>query len=317
MPVATCVWINSFADGSPVDDLPTDDADKQRLDSGVYEYAIREYSPDGPVDWFLLPVVGETFDGAMNDIGAMPVTSDMVVRGIERASADPVPQGNTGGGTGMLCSGFKAGTGSSSRVISGIKVDADGKEENVEWVVGALVQTNFGKKDDLTFCGVPIGRLHNASQGKETQQSLAASKSEDMAKEGSIIVIVATSAPLHPLQLQRLAKRATVGVARLGGWGGNTSGDIFLAFSTGSKIPRVSGYDKWSSTAALGEPVVYDDTINSLFEATADAVEEAIINSICMAESMEGPEGRKAEAIDLDWLRETMDKYYVSVPYSF
>ncbi len=285
-------------------------------DSGIYEYAVREYaSPSSPPYWFLLPVVGETFDGFMNDIGSMPVTSDLVVRGIERATADPVPQGNTGGGTGMMCSGFKAGTGNSSRIVPGVSATG----EKVDFVVAALVQTNFGKKDDLTFRGVPVGRLHNAYQRQTQVRSEPApntSSNPAQAKEGSIIVIIATSAPLHPLQLQRLAKRATVGVARLGGWGGNTSGDVFLAFSTAAAISRSLDHSVWSTTVGQGEPVVYDDTINAIFEASADAVEEAIINSLCMAESMEGPEGRKADAIPLDWLKETMERYHVDAAYT-
>ena len=273
----------------------------QMTDSGIYEYAIRNHvAPGKTADWFLLPMVGETYDGLLNDIAAMPVTSDMAVRGIERASSAPVPEGNTGGGTGMTCSGFKAGTGSASRVIRGSIEGGTDKE----FVVAALVQTNFGKKDDLTFCGVPVGRLHS---------SLGNSVSH---KEGSIIVILATSLPLHPLQLQRLAKRATVGVARLGGWGGNTSGDIFLAFSTGHSIPREPGHDKWASVVGQGGPVVYDVTINSLFEAAADATEEAILNSLCMAETLQGPEGRSSDAIDLDWLKQTMERCHVAAPYA-
>lgn len=279
-------------------------------DSGIYQYAIREYaSPSSSPYWVLLPVVGETFDGIMSDIAAMPITPDFVVRGIDQAASKAVPQGNTGGGTGMLCSGFKAGTGTSSRVIKGRQPGPNRDEEKVDFTIAALVQTNFGKKDDLTFRGVPIGRLHTASHQPTTPWSTLHSHP----KEGSIIVILATSAPLNPLQLQRLAKRATVGLSRIGGWGSNTSGDIFLAFSTGVSIPHSS--DIWSTSVGQGGPVIFDETINALFEAGADVTEEAIMNSLCMSESIEGPEGRKAEAIDLDWLKETMERYSVSVPY--
>ncbi|ORY30754.1 peptidase family T4 [Naematelia encephala] len=279
--------------------------------TGIYEYAIREYvAPGKTAGFFLLPVVGETYDGHLNDIAALSVTSDMTIRGIAQASKAAVPEGNTGGGTGMMCSGFKAGTGTASRIVNGTKRGEGGQEEKVEFTVGALVQTNFGKKDDLTVCGIPIGRLHNESRLP------APVPTQPPHKEGSIIVVIATSAPLHPLQLQRLAKRATVGVARLGGWGGNTSGDIFLAFSTGAAIPRESDRSIWSSTTGQGSPVVFDTTINSIFEAAADVVEEAIYNSLCMAESMEGPEGRKAEAIELDWLKETMERHHVDAPYT-
>ena len=207
-----------------------------------------------------------------------------------------------------MCSGFKAGTGSASRVVDGSK---DGQK--TEWTIGALVQTNFGKKDNLTFCGVPIGRLH--IQQEQESQAAAAAEANRPPKEGSIIVVIATSAPLSPLQLQRLAKRATVGVARLGGWGSNSSGDVFLAFSTGVNIPRQPKETIWSATADMGGPVVYDQTMNSLLEAAADVTEEAIMNSICMAQTTEGPEGRRAEAIPLDWLKETMEKHYVGAPF--
>ena len=252
----------------------------------------------------------------------MPVTSDMVVRGIEQASADPVKLGNTGGGTGMMCSGFKAGTGSASRIIHGAKVNSDGTTEETEYTIAALVQTNFGKKDCLRFCGVPVGRLHiehdeaqAQTESKVNNGKTEATEEGNPHKEGSIIVVIATSAPLHPLQLQRLAKRATSGVSRLGGWGSNSSGDVFIAFSTGFKLPRDPPYTIWSSTAAQGGPVVHDTTMNSLLESAADVTEEAIYDSMCMAQTTYGPEGRVAEAIPLDWLKETMEKHAVNVPY--
>lgn len=279
---------------------------------------IREHVKTTP-DFFLLPVVTETYDGYLNDIGAKSITPEMTVRGIETASADTVPEGNTGGGTGMICSGFKAGTGSSSRIIKG--------SNGEEFVVATLAQVNFGKKDDLTFCGVPVGRLHNAHIGVTTSHkkddtmfnsetvndSIAAA---EKVKEGSIIVIIATSAPLTPLQLQRLAKRATVGVARLGGWGGNTSGDVFLAFSTGLELARDPQKPIFKPAVEQGGPVVLDTTINALFEGAADSTEEAIMNSICMAQDTEGPEGHRMAAIDQEWLKQTMEKHYVSAAYT-
>ena len=279
---------------------------------GIYQHAIerqREADREGGVGWFLLPVVGETFDGHLNDISVFAVTPDHVARGIASASADPVPEGNRGGGTGMICQGFKGGTGTSSRVVPGAAA-ADGGGE-VKYTVAALVQSNFGKLGNLRVAGVPVGRI------LAEQQRQAGPSEADRAKEkkdGSIIVVVATDAPLHPLQCQRLAKRATVGLARTGGYGYNPSGDIFLAFSTANEIPVQTftgthrAVDPFKA-APLRVDVTDDQTINALFEAAADATEEAIYNSMCMAETMVGFKGRRIEALPLDRLREIMDKY--------
>ncbi|PYI10554.1 peptidase family T4 [Aspergillus sclerotiicarbonarius CBS 121057] len=267
--------------------------------TGIYEYAIREYrnKDTGLVDWFLLPVVAETCDLFLNDIGAMVVTPDMVVRGIDEASADPVKEGNTGGGTGMMCQGFKGGTGSSSRVIDAVSFGAE-----VTYTVAALVQANYGAKRDLRFGGVPVGRLME----EEVVQEAAADAAK--AKDGSIIVVIATDAPLHPTQLQRLAKRATVGLSRVGGWGSNSSGDIFIAFSTAEKIPRAPEFS-WRPTIEQKVAVVQDVTINALFECAADATEEAIYNALLGAEDMEGPQGVKVKALDHSKLVAIMERY--------
>ncbi|KAA8651050.1 P1 family peptidase [Aspergillus tanneri] len=182
--------------------------------TGIYEYAVREYrdKESGLVDWFLLPVVAETCDLYLNDIGAMVVTPDMVVRGIDQANADFVKEGNTGGGT------------------------------EVMYTVAALVQANYGAKRDLHFGGVPVGRLIAEQDAIATAEEESQREDARKAKDGSIIVVIATDAPLHPTQLQRLAKRATVGLSRVGGWGSNSSGDIFIAFSTAEKIPRAPDF---------------------------------------------------------------------------
>lgn len=275
--------------------------------SGIYQYAIREYAKNGkPADWFLLPVVAETCDLFLNDIAAMAVTPEMVVRGIDNATSDRVPEGNTGGGTGMICQGFKAGTGSASRVIEGIE-----NGEKKMYTVAALVQANFGAKRDLRFGGVPVGRImmeREEAADAATAASAAADEEKRLAsKDGSIIVVLATDAPLHPVQLQRLAKRATVGVARVGGWGSNSSGDIFLAFSTAEKIPRSPDFS-WKPTVEQSVNVVQDVTINALFEAAADSTEEAIYNALVAAETMEGPLG-VSKAIDHRELKEIVEKY--------
>ncbi|MCJ1247025.1 hypothetical protein MMC30_004236 [Trapelia coarctata] len=290
---------------------------------GIYEYAISHYSSPvtGLCDWFLLPVVAETWDGFMNDISAMVVTPQMVVRGIEEAHAGRVGEGNTGGGTGMLCLGWKGGTGSASRVVRGVvrkEGDGDGDGER-EFVVGALAQCNFGAGYDLRIGGVPVGRLLMDEEAvKKAEKNLHSEVKHDRAeeeeekeqkpKDGSIIIVIATSAPLHPLQLQRLAKRGTVGLSRVGGWGSNSSGDIFLAFSTAHEIPRAPEFS-WTPTVGQSVDVVQDVTINALFEAAADAVEEAILNALCMAEDMVGPGGREVKAMPLGRLRDLMEKF--------
>ncbi|PYH88395.1 putative D-aminopeptidase [Aspergillus ellipticus CBS 707.79] len=270
--------------------------------TGIYEYAIREYkSKDtGLVDWFLLPVVAETCDLFLSDIGAMAVTSEMVVRGIERAGAGRVSEGNTGGGTGMMCQGFKGGTGSASRVVDAV---AFGEER--AYTLGVLVQANYGAKRDLRFGGVPVGRVMIEEEEEEEEEEKADAAK---AKDGSIIVVIATDAPLHPTQLQRLAKRATVGLSRVGGWGSNSSGDIFVAFSTAEKIPRAPEFS-WKPTVEQKVSVVQDVTINALFECAADATEEAIYNALLGAEDMEGPKGVKAKAIDHSKLAAIMERY--------
>lgn len=284
---------------------------------GIYEYCIPRHrnAESGAADWFLLPVVGETFDGILHDIAALPVTPAHIVAGLEAVSDDAVPEGNTGGGTGMICHWFKGGTGSSSRVVP-----ADSSAQRESYTVAALVQANYGAMRDLRIGGAPIGRLIDGELAEAAKDLPAdASMTEKLAalgrvaaekekKDGSIIVVLATDAPLHPLQCQRLAKRATMGLARVGGNAHNPSGDIFLAFSTANKIPVQTEADRWK-TKPLSIEVVDDQTINSLFEATADAVEEAILNALCMAETMTGLGGLKVEALPLEKVKQMMEKY--------
>ncbi|KAJ0307735.1 hypothetical protein COL516b_003705 [Colletotrichum fioriniae] len=274
---------------------------------GIYEYAIKHYSNEnGEIDWFLLPVVGETFDGFLNDISKLAVTSAQVAKGIESVTDDPVPEGNTGGGTGMICHWFKGGTGSSSRVVPGI--DSEGKETT--YTVAALVQANYGRAAHLRIGGFPVGR----TLAKEKKDTLAEVMAHKDKKDGSIIVTIATDAPLTPIQCQRLAKRATVGLARVGGYGHNPSGDIFLAFSTGNRIPvqtlttETQEVDPFKAKALKVESV--DDTsINALLEAAADATEESIYNALSSAETLKGFLGHTVEELPLDRLKELMQKY--------
>lgn len=214
-----------------------------------------------------------------------------------------MPEGNTGGGTGMICHRFKGGTGSSSRAVPGY--DATGAE--AAYTVGALVQANYGTPETLRIGGVPVGRL--LLEARHPAAVAAAADPREPRKDGSIIIILATDAPLLPVQLQRLAARATVGLARVGGYGYNNSGDIFLTFSTANKIP----FQMASPAAKPNHPVpravhmVDNDSINGLFEAAADAV-EAIYNTLSMAETMTGFKGRTVEALDLDKVREIVEK---------
>ena len=278
--------------------------------SGVYRWAVREHAEkdSGIADWFLLPVVAETFDGYLNDVATLAVTPEMIVRGIDEASDAPVAEGNTGGGTGMMCMGFKAGTGSSSRIVQGRIALPDEAERGVQYTVGVMVQANFGAQWDMHVGHVPVGqRLMSPQQRAEWEANMPKTTS-NKTKDGSIIVVVATDAPLHALQLQRLAKRATTGLARTGGWGSNSSGDIFLAFSTHERIPRKTVDGRFDVAMRQRVGVTVDDSINPLFEAAADATEEAIYNALCMAGDMEGPLEHQAKAIDLNKLRSILEE---------
>ncbi|RYP29315.1 hypothetical protein DL767_006776 [Monosporascus sp. MG133] len=284
---------------------------------GIYEYAIKSQGfKKGEVDWFLLPVVAETFDGYLNDLTQFAVKPEHIIKGLESVSSERVREGAVGGGTGMICHYFKGGTGSSSRLVPGF----DAKGEPKTYTIAALVQANYGKKAHLRIQGIPVGRIlaeeaakaaENDAAQKAAQEELEAEKNR---KDGSIIVILATDAPLHPIQLQRIAKRATVGLARVGGNGHNPSGDIFLAFSTGNGIPAQTitmdrrAVDPFKPTTLTAE-LVDDSSINGLFEAAADATEEAIYNALCMAETMTGNKGHKIEALPLERVKEIMSKY--------
>ncbi|KAK2593077.1 hypothetical protein QQS21_009207 [Conoideocrella luteorostrata] len=265
---------------------------------GVTEYVYRHHRrPDGEVDLFLLPVVAETYDGFLSDPARFAVTPNHVMQGIENATADAVPEGNTGGGTGMICHRFKGGTGSSSRIVQGFNSDG----QTVDYAVGVLVQANYGAAETLSIGGVPVGRILK-QEGKLASDNAKV----EPRKDGSIIIIVATDAPLIPIQLQRLATRATVGLAKVGGYGNNSSGDIFLAFSTANTIPSgdvsmqssgpTTDYTPTERTVRMSD----NDTLNGIFEAVGDATEEAIYNAMFMAETMTGFRGRHVPALNLE-----------------
>jgi len=229
-----------------------------------------------------LPVVAETWDGDLNDINGFHVKPEHVFQALDNARSGPVAEGNVGGGTGMIVHGFKGGTGTSSR-----KVEIG----QAPYTVGVLVQANYGSRDQLTIAGVPVG--------KELRDLEPKAGEEDA---GSIIAVIATDAPLLPHQLKRIAERASLGIARTGGIGSNGSGDIFIAFSTAN--PGAPGS---SDLAKLD--MLPNDWINPLFAATVKATEEAIINAMIAAETMEGVNGHTVHAIPHDRLRSILKRY--------
>lgn len=243
---------------------------------GIVRDALVRYSEDqGYVDSFLLPVVAETYDGWLNDIAAFHVTTEHALAALTSARPGPVDEGDVGGGTGMICHGFKGGIGTSSRVV---EVPAG------EFTVGVLVQANYGRRRDLRIDGVPVGRT---SQFEDLPDPYYTPK-----MDGSIIVIVATDAPLLPIQCKRLAQRATVGLARVGGTGHNGSGDIFLAFATGNRLPK-------DVTRARDLQMIPHNQLDLFFHAVADATEESILNALCAAETVTGFQGHTAHAMPL------------------
>lgn len=250
---------------------------------------------DALIDWqvrrsamkqsFALPVVAETFDGWLNDINGFHVKPQHVFEALDSAKGGPVAEGNVGGGTGMSLYGFKGGIGTSSR-----KVGAH--------VVAALVQANFGRREQLMVAGVPVGR----ELGCDRVPCRTRPAPQPEARDGSIIIVVATDAPLAPHQLKRLARRATMGIARTGATSGNGSGDIFIAFSTAN--PGASKAAQANTITMLP-----NDRMDPLFDATVQAVEEAIINALVAAETMVGRDGNRMVAIPHDLLREALARY--------
>jgi L-aminopeptidase/D-esterase-like protein len=240
--------------------------------------------------WYTYPVVAETYDGFLNDIYGFHVQEKHVLEAIENASGGPVKEGNVGGGTGMMCLGFKGGAGTASRVVT---------INEKQYTLGAYVQSNFGSKRNLTIAGVPVGMELKDTLNYEFKAPPQSYRQEG---DGSIIVIIATDAPLLPHQLKRIAQRVPLGIGIVGGRGSNGSGDIFLALSTANE----GAFSRSETTSVFTLP---NDRVTPLFEATAQAVEEAIINAMVAAETMEGINGNKAYALPHDLLIETLKKY--------
>lgn len=240
--------------------------------------------------WYTYPVVGETYDGFLNDIYGFHVKEEHVQEAIENASRDNVQEGNVGGGTGMMCLGFKGGIGTASRIVS---------INDQDYTIGVLVQSNFGARRNLTIAGVPVG--------KELMDTLktefnAPPQSRRQEGDGSIIVVVATDAPLLPHQLKRIAQRVPLGIGIVGGRGSNGSGDIFIAFSTANE----NAFDRSDNQSVI---TLSNDRITPLFEATVQSVEEAVINAMVAAETMEGNNGNKAYALPHAAMVEILRKY--------
>lgn len=243
----------------------------------------------GTVYPWSLPVVAETWDGFLNDANGFHVKPADAWHALDTAESGPVAEGNVGGGTGMQCFGFKGGTGTSSRVLPG---------EEGGYTVGVLVQCNTGSRQELRIAGVPVGReikvtgLHAESKDPEQR---------DM---GSIIIVIATDAPLIPTQMDRLARRATLALGRLGSYSGDGSGDLFVSFTTanaGSVMPA-------GGIARI--QMLSNDRINPLFLAVVNATEEAIVNAMIAAKTMTGADGHTSVALPHDQVREILKKYH-------
>jgi D-aminopeptidase len=252
-----------------------------RVRDAVIAWRVKHGRPPGSEYWWSLPVVAETYDGYLNDINGFHVKENHVFEALDGAKSGPVMEGNVGGGTGMICYEFKGGIGTASRKL-------DDKEGG--YMVGVLVQANFGLRNQLRIAGVPVGR--------EFTENLVWSK-----ETGSIIAVVATDAPLMAHQLKRLARRASLGVARTGGVSTNGSGDIFIAFSTANR-------DAGQSSGLVQLTMLPNDRMTPLFEATVQATEEAIINALIAAENMTGIDNHKVIAIPHDRLRQLLRQYH-------
>ena len=252
----------------------------------VIQWRVNHGQPDPTGYWWSLPVVAETWDGWLNDINGFHVKPEDAFHAIDTAHGGPVEEGNVGGGTGMICNEFKGGIGTASR-----RFDVTG----VSYTLGVLVQCNYGRRQNLRIAGVPVGL-------EIPEDPAYASASFGEAERGSIIVVVATDAPLLPHQLKRLARRVSLGLGRDGSTSGNGSGDIFLAFSTAN--PNAE-----SSNRLVDLKMLPNDQLENVFIATVQATEEAVINAMVAAQTVTGIENHRVIALPHDKLREVLKKY--------
>jgi D-aminopeptidase len=252
----------------------------------VIQWTVQHKKLGSDDDWWSLPVVAETWDGWLNDINGFHVKPEHAFHAIDSAHSGSVEEGSVGGGTGMICNEFKGGIGTSSRVV---------KAGDANYTVGVLVQCNYGRRPNLRIAGVPVG--------KEIPEQAAYSVASFGGDErGSIIIVIATDAPLLSHQLKRLAHRATLGLGRTGSLSGNGSGDIFIAFSTAN-----SGASNQNKTVDL--KMLPNEKIDPIFAATVQATEEAIVNAMVAADTMTGIENHKVVALDHEKLRAVLKKY--------
>jgi D-aminopeptidase len=252
----------------------------------VIAWRVRAGPPDASGYWWSNPVVAETWDGYLNDINGFHVRPENAFAALDAAHSGPVEEGNVGGGTGMICHEFKCGIGTASRRVT-IK--------DAHYTVGVLVQANYGVRDTLTIAGVPVG--------KRLREHLIKEEEDSAPDTGSIIIVVATDAPLLPQQLKRIARRAALGLARNGSYAGNGSGDIFIAFST-ANVEAVR--DRALNTASF----IGNDWLDPLFLATVEATEESIINALVAAQDMHGQDGHFAAALPHKALQDVLREYH-------
>ena len=271
-------------------------------------HAIRHH-PAGAEFWSL-PVVGETYDGVLNDMNGFHVRPEHLDAALDGAAAGPVAEGAVGGGTGMICHEFKGGIGTSSRMVA----EADGG-----WSVGALVQANYGDRDLLRIDGVPVGEaIPTTDVPSPWDAAMALARAAGtcgtavpgiaVPGAGSIIVILATDAPLLPHQCERLAQRAGLGIARMGGIGSTSSGDIFVAFATGNRGLPESSLEP-DPRRVIDVRMVEDTRMTPLFQAAVEATEEAIANALLTAGTMTGADGITAYGLDGERVVEIMARY--------
>ena len=241
-----------------------------------------------------LPVVAETWDGFLNDINGFHLKAEDVFAALDSARSGPIAEGNTGGGTGMVCYGFKGGTGTASRVLP---------SNQGGYTVGVLVQCNCGRRPQLTIAGVPVGKeIPGDEPYAKVPQPVSLPGNELKGDVGSIIIVIATDAPLLPHQLKRIARRASLGLARTGSISGNGSGDIFIAFSTAN--PHVNQQPGPNTVQTVS-----NERISPLFSATVEATEEAIVNAMVGAKTMTGIDGHTVIALPHEKLQQVLKKY--------
>lgn len=252
----------------------------------VIQWTVAHRKVGSDDDWWSLPVVAETWDGWLNDINGFHVRPEHVFHALDTSRGGPVEEGAVGGGTGMICNGFKGGIGTSSRRLP----DKDGG-----YTVGVLVQCNYGRRQTFRVAGIPVGR---ELPGEDPYAFLP----RDIDERGSIIVIVATDAPLLPHQLKRLARRVSLGLGRDGSISGDGSGDIFIAFSTANQGAAATDH-------VVNLKMLPNDLMNPIFEATVEVTEESVINAMVAATSMTGIDNHHVDALPHDQLQAILKKY--------